>query len=147
MTQVKVEGLNESVRALRAIGDGLPRELGRIHRDIGNQAAEDARSAAVSLGGVSRHVAPSIKGLGSSTRETVTIGGPGWPMAGGAEFGAFHNLPRRTSRGTVLGWNQFPARSTEGRIVGRTLRRKVEVYDREYERRATAFMERVLGRS
>lgn len=84
---VRVEGLDDLRRALKAAGDTAPRELTAASKDVATFVADDARGVAEGLGGVAAKVAPSIKGSGTTRGGSVTLGGASYPMAAGAEFG------------------------------------------------------------
>ena len=86
---VQVNGLPELSRALRNVDPALQRELRRMNLDIADFVASDARSAAIAVGGVAAHVAPSIKKTAGAAWAGVAFGGAAYPMAGGAEFGAY----------------------------------------------------------
>lgn len=84
---VNVEGLAELRRALKAVSADAPRELNAAAKDVAGIVADDARGTAAGLGGVAAKVAPSIKPSGTARGGAINIGGPAYPMAGGAEFG------------------------------------------------------------
>lgn len=86
---VRVDGIRELSLALRRVDPALQREMRRMNLNIADFVADDARSAALSLGGVAAHVAPSIKKSAGADWAGVSFGGPAYPMAGGAEFGAY----------------------------------------------------------
>lgn len=108
---VKVEGLVELNRALRAIGPEAQKELGQASREVADLVARDARSAAYSLGGVAAHVAPSIKPTGGVSGAGVAFGGAAYPMAGGAEFGSIRYKQFKPWRGSdsSAGYFVYPA--------------------------------------
>lgn len=80
----RFHGLDEVRHDLRELAHDLPDALRKADQDAAEETAERARSAAYSLGGVAAHVAPSLKAAG---RE-VSLGGSGYDMAAGAEFGS-----------------------------------------------------------
>ena len=105
---VTVRGLREFRAALKEAGDKLPRELARAHRGVAEFVVEMARQRAMTT---SREAARGARGLsfsGGQLSATVRLSGEKIPGALGAEFGAAHNVPRQTVRGTVRGFNQFP---------------------------------------
>ena len=106
-TQIYTRGIKELQRELRRADKRLPRRLRAAFATAAEIFAEDARRRANALGGVAAKVAPSIRAAGEQRRAKIRFGGARYPMAGGAEFGAIQNIPRRTARGTVRGWNQF----------------------------------------
>ncbi len=106
---VRVEGLAELQRAVRAArGPSGARLLRLANKEVAETVAARARDRAESLGGVAAKVAPSIKAAAEQRYAKLSFGGARWPMAMGANFGAYHNVPRNTRRGVVTGWNQFP---------------------------------------
>ena len=84
---VRVEGLADLQRELRKLDSKLPRELRQANLKAAELVATAARSKASSLGGVAAKTAPSIKAAAEQRRSKVTIGGPKYPFAMGAEFG------------------------------------------------------------
>lgn len=110
-TGVKVSGLRELNVALREISKDAQKELTKANKAIAEFVAEDARGAAHSLGGVAAHVAPSIKATGGTTWAGVGIGGPAYPMAGGAEFGSLKFKQFKPWRGnnSDAGYFLYPA--------------------------------------
>jgi hypothetical protein len=115
---VSVEGLRELNKALKALGPEFPKALGAASKVVANFVANDARGAAMSLGGIAAKTAPSIKGVGGATSAGVAFGGARYPFASGAEFGAGQDLRRRRSSGTYLGFNQFEPWKGNGKDAG-----------------------------
>lgn len=117
---VKVDGLTELNRALRAIGPEAQRELRDASRKVAGFVASDASAAARSLGGVAAHVAPSITAVGGVSNAGVAFGGSAYPMAGGAEFGSMRFKQFKPWRGSghEAGYFVYPSiRRDEDRIV------------------------------
>lgn len=108
---VKVAGLPALSRALKAIGPEAQQELKEASHRVASFVAEDARSAAYSIGGVAAHVAPSIKAMKRATSAAVGFGGAAYPMAGGAEFGAlrFKQFKPWRGNGSDAGYFLYPA--------------------------------------
>lgn len=108
---VKVQGLPELSRALKAIGPDAVDELKEASHRVATFVAEDARAAASSIGGVAAHVAPSIKAMKRATSAAVGFGGAAYPMAGGAEFGALRYRQFKPWRGSGsdAGYFLYPA--------------------------------------
>jgi hypothetical protein len=104
---VKVDGLAELSRALKAIGPDAQKELREASKRVATFVANDARSAAYSIGGVAAHVAPSIKPVGGVVGAGVAFGGAAYPMAGGAEFGAYKYKQFKPWRGNDSGAGYF----------------------------------------
>ena len=108
---VRVEGLTELNRALKAIGPELQKELKATNLSVAEMVAGDAKAAAYSLGGVAAHVAPSIQAKGYTTSAAVSGGGPTYPMFGGAEFGSirFKQFKPWRGNGSDAGYFVYPA--------------------------------------
>jgi hypothetical protein len=111
---VKVVGLRELVRDARAVDKKLPSQIAKANKEAAADVAELARFKALSLGGVAAHVSPSIKPFGQQRFAGIQFGGAAYPMAGGANFGAYHGQLRQTAHGPVIGWNQFTDVTTLG---------------------------------
>lgn len=114
---VKVQGLPELSRALKALGPDAQRELKEASRGVAAFVALDAAAAARSLGGVAAHVAPSISATGGVSGAGVSFGGSSYPMAGGAEFGAIRYKQFQPWRGSS---------SDAGYFVYPTIRRDLD---------------------
>lgn len=117
---VKVDGLRELNRALKAIGPEAQKELKEASKKVAGFVASDAASAARSLGGVAAHVAPSIKAVGGVSSAGVAFGGSAYPMAGGAEFGSIRYKQFKAWRGSSssAGYFVYPSiRQDADRIV------------------------------
>lgn len=108
---VQVHGLPELSRALKAIGPDAQKELREASRRVARFVADDARAAALSIGGVAAHVAPSIKPVGGVSGAGVALGGAAYPMAGGAEFGSlrFKQFKPWRGNGSDAGYFVYPA--------------------------------------
>jgi hypothetical protein len=108
---VKVDGLAELNRALKALGPEAQKELKAASRRVADFVAKDAASAARTIGGVAAHVAPSIKPVGGVSGAGVAFGGSAYPMAGGAEFGSIRFKQFKPWRGNSsdAGYFIYPA--------------------------------------
>lgn len=84
---VRIEGLNEVVLRLKALGTGAEAGIRLANREAATRVARGASSAARSLGGVAAYSAPSIKVSAGVKSGGVAIGSDAYPMALGAEFG------------------------------------------------------------
>lgn len=91
---VEVSGLSEFVRELRRVDFG--KEIGRVNQAVSEPVAADARSRAIARGGSAAKTARSIKASRKAKAAVIAVGGPRFPFAWGAEFGAKR-------------WRQFPA--------------------------------------
>jgi hypothetical protein len=121
---VRVEGLNEVNKALRALGGReFQSELRDAGKEVATHVASDARGRAQSLGGVAAHVAPSISAAAGFTSAGVSFGGGAHPAAMGAEFGG-------QGRPTTM---QFqPHRGHEGYFIYPSIRDNGEFIERTY---------------
>jgi hypothetical protein len=108
---VKVDGLVELNKALRALGPEAQKELKEASRKVADFVAKDAASAARTIGGVAAHVAPSIKPVGGVSGAGVGFGGAAYPMAGGAEFGSirFKQFKQWRGNSSDAGYFVYPA--------------------------------------
>jgi hypothetical protein len=104
---VEVTGLPELSKALKAIGPDAQRELREASKKVASFVADDARSAAQSLGGVAAKTAPSIKATGGVAGAGVAMGGPSFPFAGGAAWGASKYPQFKEWRGHI-GYFPYP---------------------------------------
>jgi len=117
---VKVDGLAELNRALRAIGPEAQKELREASKKVAGFVAKDAASAASSIGGVAAKTAPSIKPVGGVGGAGVAFGGSAYPFAGGAEFGSIRFKQFKPWRGSDsnAGYFVYPSiRRDADRIV------------------------------
>ncbi len=130
---VKVAGLNELNRALRELGPELQRELKQTNLTVAEIVAKDAQSAAFSLGGVAAKVAPSIRASARNTAAGVSLGGTGYPMAAGAEFGAVRYAQFKPWRGNG---------SDAGYFVYPSIRRDAERIETEYSKALDNILDR-----
>lgn len=111
---VQLPGLEELQRALKGLRDA---DATKQVRAAGKKIAADivipaARGRATTR--LQRRAAETLKPSTVGTGSAVRFGA-GFPGAFGAEFGAYRNQRRRTSRGQVTGWNQFqPWRGSGG---------------------------------
>ncbi len=108
---VRVTGLVELNRALKALGPEVQKELKAANFEVGSMVADDARSIAMGLGGVAAKVAPSIKATKTATGAAVSFGGAAYPMAGGAEFGSlrYKQFQPWRGNGSDAGYFVYPA--------------------------------------
>lgn len=122
---IRVEGLADFQRELKALDSKLPRELAKANKDAAELVASHARSRASGLGSVAAKAAPSIKAAAEQRRSKVTLGGPQYPYALGAEFGG-------QGRPTTM---QFqPHRGREGYFLYPTIRDDRDEFMDAYER-------------
>lgn len=110
-TGVRVDGIAELHRALKRLDPELEKELKRANKSIAQFVADDARAAAYSLGGVAAKVAPSVKANAGSGWAGISLGGSAYPMAGGAEFGAYqyHQFKPWRGNNSDAGYFMYPA--------------------------------------
>lgn len=108
---VRVHGLAELNRAMKAIGPDARRDLKKTNLKVAQFVADDARAAAFSLGGVAAKTAPSITAAGRVASAGVSFGGGSYPFAMGAEFGSyrFHQFKPWRGNGSDAGYFVYPA--------------------------------------
>lgn len=155
---VRVRGLTEFRRELRRIertgGPDGRDMLKDANNKVANFVVSRSRDKASTIGAMQSKAASTMRAGHAQSRATVT-GGAGVPYFFGAEFGATHNVLRRTRRqagwagpGRWRGYNQFlPWRGNSGRVgyfLFPTLREQapaiVDMYGDELDRiAATAF--------
>lgn len=108
---VRVEGLRELNKALKALGPEVQAELKAANFEVGTMVADDAKSLALGLGGVAAKVAPSIRATKTQAGAAVSFGGAAYPFAGGAEFGSYRYPQFKPWRGNSsdAGYFIYPA--------------------------------------
>lgn len=84
---VEVSGLRELNKALKELGPQFPKEMRKTNKAVAEDVASEARSRALSLGGVAAKAAPSVKASAGATSGGVAVGSNSAPWALGAEFG------------------------------------------------------------
>lgn len=136
-TSIKIEGLKDFQRDLRAIDKDLPKELRKANLQAAEVIAEGAKASFASRGGVAPKVAPSVKALAQQRNASVKIGGKAYPFAGGAEFGGGkYGKGNPTARGGHT--TQFEAFRQSGYSLWPTLKDKsdevVEAYGKALDR-------------
>lgn len=129
---VGVAGINALNRDLKAISKDAQSELKKANVDLAKKEADRAKSAALSLGGVAAHVAPSINGGGGNAWAGIKFGS-GQPAAMGAEFGG---------RGRPTTQQFQPWRGQEGYFIFPTIRRDSEAITRDWTEAITDLMRR-----
>jgi hypothetical protein len=72
---IKVEDIRGFQRELKALGSKWPRELTRVHQQIGRRGAALSRAAAGGMGGVQAKAASTIKGRGTQKEARVSVSG------------------------------------------------------------------------
>lgn len=118
---IRVHGLAELNRALKAIGRDAQRELKEANVKVAKVEAARIRSAASALGSTAAMVAPGITGGGGNAWAGIKLGTH--PAAPGAEFGG-------QRRNTTM---QFqPWRGHEGYFAFPTIRRDDELIERTW---------------
>jgi hypothetical protein len=92
--ELRVEGVRELSRSLRAVDKDLPKRLAEIHKAIGQPLAEDARARAPRQSG---RLADSVRSGGSQRVAYVAAGKAKVPYAGPIHFGwPAHNIAPNT---------------------------------------------------
>lgn len=102
---IQVTGMREVRAALKRLEDAeRSAELKQANVDVAELVIRGARARATSR--MQSSTAGRMRASRSGTRASVLMGGRPYDM--GANFGAHHNVPRRRSTGSYLGYNQFP---------------------------------------
>lgn len=122
---VQIQGLAQFQRELKAIDKDLPKELKTAALAAAEVVATDARSRAESQGSVLAKSAPSFKAAAEQRRAKITLGGPQYPFALGAEFGG---------RGRPTTQQFLPHRGRQGYAVYPAIRGTREEFIQVYER-------------
>lgn len=116
---IKVEGLTDFRRELKALDASLPKEIQKANKRAAEIVADKARASFAARGGVAPKVAPSVKALASQRYAAVRIGGPQYPYAMGAEWGSNRFRQFDPSRGKQ-GYSLYPTiRKERDAIVDR----------------------------
>jgi hypothetical protein len=82
---VEVKGLKDFRRELKAASSDMPKALRKAQKEIADDIADRANSAASSMGGVQAKAAGSIRGYATQTQ--ASIGFPSGGIAGAAFWG------------------------------------------------------------
>jgi len=114
--RVDIEGVRDIQKALRSVDKDLPKRL----KDAGNAAAQiivdDTRARARTP--AERRVARSVKVSSQQRSVAVSVGGRGFPEAGGVIFGAAQDRLRVRRSGRYVGYRQFRPWLGAGRSAG-----------------------------
>jgi len=105
---VRVEGLRDFARAIRAADRRFSKDLRLAHKETAEHVVQRAKVEAGRAGPQAARAATTLRSRGESLYSVVVFGSPKVPFAFGANFGAYHDRERNTARGSRLGWNQFP---------------------------------------
>lgn len=128
---IQVEGLTELQRALKELGGDLPKGLQQANKKVATTVADAARGNAAGAGGVLAHIAPSIKPSAGQKSASVGLGGPAYPMAGGAEFGGrarptTQQFQPWRGNGSSAGYALYPAIRSEAPRIEPEYRKALE---------------------
>ncbi len=83
---IRVEGLEEFRAGLKKLGPEWPGKLGQINKRLTSMIVTDARNRASTA--QAKKAAESLKASAGAKEAIVSLGGPGFEFALGAEFGA-----------------------------------------------------------
>lgn len=90
--QVRVTGLKELRRELKAVDAQWPKALQKVNKAIAEDVAEGTRANLAGMGGSASKVVPTVKALAQQARAQVKAGGKGDSIgervAGGNLFGS-----------------------------------------------------------
>lgn len=122
---VNVKGLNELRRELKKLDQADSSEwrkaLSKVNYDVARLVVGKAKPRMAGLPGPGSRSSASLTASKSGVAARLAFGGARAPFAEGVEFGSARNIPRRTARGTVRGWNQFQAWRGNGPDAGYAL--------------------------
>lgn len=105
---VRVEGLAEFQKVLRAADKTLAKELRVANRDVAEVALRRAQSIATGRQ-AQRAAREGLTAKGEQRYAVLVLSSAKLPWVFGANFGAGHNKLRSlVGGGQRLGWNQFP---------------------------------------
>ena len=106
--KVRVEGLKELRRELKAVDGDWNRQLQKVNKAIAEDVAEGTRAAFSSMGGSAPKVAGTVKALAQQARAQVKVGGKGNSVANQVAMGnlwgsqRFKQFPRPAPAGYAL---------------------------------------------
>lgn len=100
--KVRVEGLRELRRELKAVDAQWPRELRKVNLAIAEDVAERTRSNLAGMGGSAPKVVSTVKALAQQARAQVKAGGKGDSVA------------ERVAGGNLFGSNRYKQFPTPG---------------------------------
>jgi hypothetical protein len=146
---VRIVGLRELQRDLRAIETRLPAELRKVNLAVAEMVVEKAQTKAAGEGRMAAKAATVLKARAQQRSASVTLRATAAvPFALGAEFGAGHNSPRHRSSGTYKGYNQFQPWLGSGADAGYflypTIRESSEAIAAAYETRLAELLTQVF---
>lgn len=119
---VKILGLDDLRKELKKLDEaGLIDQLKDANYEVATMVVAHAATKAAALGRMEAKAATTMTASRQAARAQINAGGTSVPFFGGAEFGAGRNVIRSTTRGAVLGWNQFVNWTGSGPGAGRFL--------------------------
>lgn len=102
---IEIRGLKDLRKALRDVDEKLPKELANVNQDVARFVIDRAQGRAATP--LENRAARTMKAARQQQVALIRLGGARYPEALGAEFGAGQNTLRNTTRGVMVGWNQF----------------------------------------
>jgi hypothetical protein len=146
---VRIEGLRELQRDLRALDSKLPAELRKVNLAVAQMVVAKAQAKAAGEGRMAAKAATVLKARGEQRGASVVLANTASvPFALGAEFGAGRNSPRHRTTGTYQGYNQFQPWLGSGAGAGYflypTIRGESDHIVEAYEKRLAALLARVF---
>lgn len=133
---IRLDGLDETIAALKKLENGAEKGVRVANKEAATKVATGATSAAISLGGVAAHVAPSIKASAGIKSGSVSFGGDDYPMGAGAEFGGGRRKTTRQFKpwrgsGGNAGYFVYPTIRRESADIRETYEQAMERIMRE----------------
>lgn len=131
---IRIEGLDDFRKELKAIDKALPKEMGRINKKFSEVIASQAQAKAAAMGGVAAHVAAGIKASGRAGGVYVGLSSSAAPAIFGAEFGGGkYGAGNPTPAGGHT--TQFgPHRGRDGGALYETIRAQGVHFREDYEK-------------
>lgn len=107
---INVEGVTELSKALRRIDPELQKELRKTNREVARGVVVEARVRAGSVGRQQAKAAKSLRAVAGNNYAGVSLGGPGYEFALGAEFGSyrFKQFPPWRGNDSAAGYFLYP---------------------------------------
>lgn len=144
--KITVTGIKEAVALVKAVGNvDDSKEFKAAGRKITTDIViPHAQGRAGGLGALQARAARDIRPATIAKGAALRFGG--WAGDMGAEFGATHNLPRNTHRGTIRGWNEFrPHLGRTGYFLWPTIRSDEDTIVETYGQAVDALITRLSG--
>lgn len=119
--EIRVEGIRELARSLRAVDRDLPKALGPLHKEVAEPVARTAEGLAPKRSG---RMAGNIRALGSQRAGQIAVGKKAIPYAGPIHYGwPAHNIRPQPFLTDALEANSQTIATDYERLLGEFLDR------------------------